>query len=205
LRRTCDPGGAPGNWLRRTTGAGTGAVRLGSYFHQLRPMDSALSTEQMSKRMRMVSNSTFANETRISPAITSPLSRTRSRISSRFAVPETEGTLCIISQENIDETTLGKGRSPLAPRQRILINPIENCQPLPLLFAGFLKNPEGWGNRRLSIRCMLRLARLAGGKASAPPIPGNAEKLAIYPAGSPVAPVPGSGLPVSAQRRPPTR
>src|SRR6478609_4417035 len=45
LRRAWDPGGAPGKWLRRATGSGAGAVRLGSNLHQLRPMASALSTE----------------------------------------------------------------------------------------------------------------------------------------------------------------
>src|ERR1700722_13813499 len=70
-------------------------VKCGSYFHQFNPICSALSTEQISKRMRMVSNSTFANETRISPAITKPLSRTRSKMSTRFVVPETAGTLSI--------------------------------------------------------------------------------------------------------------
>ena len=70
-------------------------VRCGSYFHQLRPICSALSTEQIRRRMRIVSSSTFAKETRTSPAITNPLSRTRSRISTRLVVPETVGTLSI--------------------------------------------------------------------------------------------------------------
>lgn len=43
----------------------------------------------------MVNNSTFASEIRTSPAITNPLSRMRSRMSSRFAVPETVGTRSI--------------------------------------------------------------------------------------------------------------
>src|SRR5689334_11583673 len=49
----------------------------------------------MSSRMRMVSNSTLARETRMSPAITKPLSRIRSRMSIRFVVPATVGTRSI--------------------------------------------------------------------------------------------------------------
>jgi hypothetical protein len=67
-------------------------VKCGSYFHQLRPISSALSTEHTSSRIRIVSSSTFANAIRTSPAITNPLSRTRSRISTRFVVPVTVGT-----------------------------------------------------------------------------------------------------------------
>ena len=44
-----------------------------------------------------MSNSTFANEIRTSPAITNPLSRTRSRISTRFVVPAVVGTRSIAS------------------------------------------------------------------------------------------------------------
>src|SRR5205085_1264553 len=62
---------------------------FGSNFHQFRPICSALSTEQISSRMRIVSNSTLASDMRTSPATTSPLSRMRSRMSSRLVVPET--------------------------------------------------------------------------------------------------------------------
>src|SRR6516225_4916316 len=73
-----------------------GWVRLGSCFHQFNPICSALSTEQINRRMRIVSNSTLANEMRTSPAITRPLSRIRSRMSIRFVVvPETLGTRSI--------------------------------------------------------------------------------------------------------------
>src|SRR5947209_6819312 len=57
--------------------------------------------------MRIVNSSTFASEIRISPAITSPLSRTRSRISTRLVVPETVGTLCMLSQETTEKIALG--------------------------------------------------------------------------------------------------
>jgi hypothetical protein len=76
-------------------GIGAGVVKFGSYFHQFIPICSALSTEHTNKRIRMVSNSTFASETRMSPAMTSPLSRIRSRMSMRFVVPCTVGTLSI--------------------------------------------------------------------------------------------------------------
>jgi hypothetical protein len=135
-------------------------VRLGSYFHQLRPMASALSTEQMSKRIRIVSNSTLASETRMSPAITSPLSRTRSRISSRFAVPETEGTLCIISQE-ITEEIAGDTQNPRDSCHRILISLATNCQPLLIFLAGYGQNPEGGRSQRVGLRCVYPRNRLS--------------------------------------------
>ena len=65
--------------------------RLGSWRHQSSPICSALSIEQTSSRMRMVSSSTSARETRMSPAMTRPLSRTRSRTSTR---PWTGGRVC---------------------------------------------------------------------------------------------------------------
>src|SRR4051794_861835 len=74
----------------------TAWVRFGSNFHQFIPICSALSTEQINKRMRTVSNSTLASETRISPAITSPLSRMRSRMSTRLALPDTVGKRSIL-------------------------------------------------------------------------------------------------------------
>src|SRR5215468_1283911 len=93
--RAVVPGGGPGNGTRPPVEPGNEAVKFGSYFHQFNPICSALSTEHTSNRMRIVNNSTLASEMRISPAITSPLSRTRSRMSIRLVVPETVGTLCI--------------------------------------------------------------------------------------------------------------
>src|SRR5687768_13975226 len=55
--------------------------RCRSYFHQSRPISSALSIEQIIRRIRIVSSSTSASETLMSPATTRPLSRTRSRMS----------------------------------------------------------------------------------------------------------------------------
>src|ERR1700760_4681029 len=136
-----DAGGAPGNWVLRTTLSGE-VVKLGSNFHQLSPICSALSTEHTSKRMRIVSNSTLASEMRMSPAITSPLSSTLSRISSRFAVPETVGTLCIVSQECTEEI-MGNGelRATQSP------HPIEPQYKLSTLLLTSThrpqKNPEG--------------------------------------------------------------
>src|SRR3954463_150078 len=52
-----------------------------SYRHQSSPISWALSREQTNRRMRIVSSSTSASETLMSPAITSPLSSTRSRTS----------------------------------------------------------------------------------------------------------------------------
>ena len=144
---------------------------MGSYFHQLRPMDSALSTEQMSKRIRIVSNSTFANETRISPAITSPLSRTRSRISSRLAVPETEGTLCIISQGKYrrDRSTLESAR-PVSPHPN---EPSTNCQPFDAPICRFVKIPEGGEtDGRIKMHC----CRLQGWPQTSA-VPGVRKKL----------------------------
>ncbi len=79
---------------KRLRCAGAWVVRLGSCFHQFSPICSALSTEHTSKRMRMVNNSTLARDTRISPAITKPLSSTRSNMSIRFVVPDNVG-LCM--------------------------------------------------------------------------------------------------------------
>src|SRR5262249_50804799 len=97
-----------------------------SNFHQFRPICSALSTEHTSKRIRIVSNSTFASETRISPAITSPLSRTRSRISRRLAVSETVGTLCIIFRKTQKRSL---GQEFRATHVTHPIQPPYNCQP----------------------------------------------------------------------------
>ena len=49
--------------------------------HQFSPMDWALSIEHTISRMRMVRSSTSASEILMSPATTSPLSRTRSSTS----------------------------------------------------------------------------------------------------------------------------
>jgi hypothetical protein len=57
--------------------------RWWSNFHQSSPICSALSIEQMSSRIRIVSSSTSARDTFISPATTKPLSRTRSSTSTR--------------------------------------------------------------------------------------------------------------------------
>jgi len=81
-----------------------GAVRLGSCFHQFRPISSALSTEQISRRILMVKSSTFAKAMLISPAMTSPLSRTRSKMSIRFVLPEIAGTRSIVSFSGDDST-----------------------------------------------------------------------------------------------------
>src|SRR5437016_3631374 len=123
------PGGGAGNCTRLPEESGNEAVKLGSYFHQFSPICSALSTEQTSNRMRIVNNSTLAKEMRISPAITRPLSSTRSRMSRRLVVPETVGTLCMLSQE-----TTG-GRSPplewklCATHERILTTSTETVNP----------------------------------------------------------------------------
>ena len=123
-------------------------------------MASALSTEQTSSRIRIVSNSTFASETRMSPAITSPLSRTRSRISSRFAVPETVGTLCIISQEKTEEIA-GDWENPRDSCHRILTSLTTNCQPLIIFFAGLTNKPEGGRSQRVVLRCSSTRNRLS--------------------------------------------
>jgi hypothetical protein len=81
----------PGSGGRRGSARASRRVRCGSYFHQFKPICSALSTEQTRSRIRMVSSSTFASAIRTSPAITNPLSSTRSRISIRLVVPETVG------------------------------------------------------------------------------------------------------------------
>src|ERR1700730_12563597 len=57
--------------------------RWWSYFHQSRPICSALSIEQMSSRIRIVRSSTSASDTLMSPATTRPLSSTRSSTSTR--------------------------------------------------------------------------------------------------------------------------
>jgi len=68
--------------LAATAGA-VWLVRRGSYRHQFIPICSALSMEQTSRRIWIVNNSTLARLILMSPAITRPLSRTRSRISTR--------------------------------------------------------------------------------------------------------------------------
>ena len=55
--------------------------RSRSYRHQSRPISCALSSEHTSSRIRMVRSSTSASDTLMSPAITSPLSSTRSSTS----------------------------------------------------------------------------------------------------------------------------
>src|SRR5215472_5624449 len=102
-------GGGPGSWTRLPADSGNEAVKFGSNFHQFSPICSALSTEQTSRRMRMVNNSTLAREMRMSPAMTSPLSSTRSRMSIRLVVPETVGTLCIcyLRKQMRDDRALG--------------------------------------------------------------------------------------------------
>src|SRR5476651_503506 len=57
--------------------------RWWSYFHQSRPICSALSIEQISSRILIVISSTSASDTLMSPATTRPLSRTRSSTSTR--------------------------------------------------------------------------------------------------------------------------
>lgn len=97
VRKSAEPNGtAPGGRPCTSRGARLPTVRFGSCFHQFSPICSALSTEQTSRRMRMVSSSTFAKEMRTSPATTSPLSRTRSRMSIRLVVPATVGTRSIL-------------------------------------------------------------------------------------------------------------
>ncbi len=178
---------------------------MGSYFHQLRPMASALSTEQISKRIRIVNNSTLASETRMSPAITSPLSRTRSRISSRFAVPETVGTLCIISQENTEEIA-GDRENPRDSCHRILISPTTNCQ---LLFVFLLATDKSGRGRsqRVGLGCGHPRNRLSDRfiprfycARRSPEL-----KALICPGDSPTAQVQGSDLQALARKRPPTR
>src|SRR4029077_14895788 len=131
--------------------SGAGAVRLGSYFHQLRPIASALSTEQISSRMRTVSNSTLASETRMSPAITSPLSRTRSRISSRLAVPETVGTLCI----NISGK-YGRDRGQEESHAlHVTASYLACCKlsPLPTVFCRPARKSARWRGQLVFVRC----------------------------------------------------
>src|SRR5687768_15703878 len=60
---------------------GLAEVSLGSCRHQFMPICSALSIEQISRRTWMVRSSTFARLILMSPAITRPLSSTRSRMS----------------------------------------------------------------------------------------------------------------------------
>lgn len=164
-------------------------------------MASALSTEQTSNRIRIVSNSTFASETRMSPAITSPLSSTRSRISSRFAVPETVGTLCIISQEKTEEIA-GDWENPRDSCHRILTSHATNCQPLIAFFTGFTNKPEGGRASAWGMRC----------RCSENGLPERfglffivLRYLAVFlliicQAGSPEVPTQDSGLPASAQK-----
>src|SRR4051812_21663589 len=61
-------------------------VSLGSFRHQLSPICSALSIEQTRRRTWIVSSSTFAKLILMSPAMTRPLSSTRSRMSTRPCV-----------------------------------------------------------------------------------------------------------------------
>ena len=60
----------------------------GSLRHQLSPICSALSIEQTRSRTWMVSSSTLARLILMSPAMTRPLSNTRSRMSTRPCVLE---------------------------------------------------------------------------------------------------------------------
>ena len=94
-----DAGGIAGKDLEPGMPVRTGAVRFGSCFHQFNPICSALSTEQTKRRILIVSNSTFASAMLISPAMTKPLSRTRSRMSIRFVLPEMVGTRSIVFRE----------------------------------------------------------------------------------------------------------
>src|SRR5215471_3244300 len=121
-------GGGPGNWTRLPADPGNEAVKFGSYFHQFSPICSALSTEQTSKRMRIVNNSTLAREMRMSPAITSPLSSTRSRMSTRLVVPETVGTLCICYLRKQTREDRPWGGHSARPTSRILTSTPHNCQ-----------------------------------------------------------------------------
>ena len=172
-------------------------------------MASALSTEQTSSRIRMVSNSTFARETRMSPAITSPLSSTRSRISSRFAVPETVGTLCIISQEKTEEIAWD-WENPSDSCHRILTSPTINCQPLIAFSLASRTIRKGGGPARTGVRCREAQNWLSGlwegfrpcfYRLAIWPV----SRLIIYQAGSPEDPTQDSGLPASAQRLPQAR
>ncbi len=144
------PGGAPGSWVLGTAASGAEAVKLGSNFHQFRPICSALSTLHTRRRMRIVSSSTLAREIRTSPAITRPLSSTLSRISRRLAVPETVGTLCIIFRK-IQKRSLGtvQTRSIHVPNPN---QPRHNCQPIATssLIRRQPNVPEGGNQRELS-------------------------------------------------------
>src|SRR5581483_814014 len=199
-----EAGGAPGNCALRTTGSGAEAVKFGSNFHQFKPICSALSTLHTSRRIRIVSNSTLANETRISPAMTSPLSSTRSRISRRLAVPETVGTLCIISQGKYRRDRLGTVDTSAThvpnPNQ-----PRTNCQPSPLFACctGF-KDPEGGR----PVRCLYDALSPVAGWLTEISYYDQSKILAnrpICPVSCPKAQVPGSGLQAAIRKRQPVR
>lgn len=74
----------------------------------------------------MVSSSTLANEIRTSPAMTKPLSSTRSRTSTRLAVPETTGMRSMLSSSPRTGAFL-KGPQTLAARV-ILLTLQLSCQ-----------------------------------------------------------------------------
>ena len=67
-------------------------LRPGSDSHQLMPISFALSTEAISRRSLMVSSSMSSRLIWMSPAMTMPLSSTRSRMSARFVVSACPGS-----------------------------------------------------------------------------------------------------------------
>jgi hypothetical protein len=127
------------------------------------------------------------------------LSRTLSRISSRLAVPETVGTLCIISQEITEEIACGQEESarPTSPHPN---EPIPNCQLLLPRFAGHENSGRG-ESQRVFIRCRQSFHGLAAKvESSCISLVTSMGGSPIYPINFPGDPVPGSVLPVSARK-----
>ena len=159
---------AAGNAMRLARSeAGNAAVRFGSCFHQFKPICSALSTEQIRSRILTVSNSTFAREIRISPAMTKPLSRTRSRISTRLVVPDTVGTRSIRLRANTFLLLIGFRQNPR--RRRLLYSSKHRNIRLSMEGGGFSPSKVHdyeeiveQAENELDVRCRVSELRLYG-------------------------------------------